>query len=118
MKPMTATAALVLAFAGAACSQETTQPASEAAAPEVTSAAATEDDLGEFNLMIPGDDAADNDEFGGFNLSIPGEEADDILLPGSSVTESTFGDIETIPAQAPSLEPPVEDDLIRIDPED
>lgn len=122
MRPLTATTALVLAFAGTACSQEDAQPSSEAA-PEVIAASASDDDTGGFNLMMPGDDAAGSGGYDGFNLSIPGEDAGNgILLPERAEGDSALSDVPefaTPQGPAPAAEsPPPADDLIRIDPAD
>ena len=113
MKPMTVTAALVLALAGAACSQET-PPASDAA-PELAEASTPAEAPSGFNLMIPGSDDTDTSSTGGFNLSLPGDETEDVLLPENSISESTFGDADVLPSPEPLPEAEPADEIIRLD---
>ena len=115
MKPMTTLAALTLAFAGTACSQEKTATVAEVAPVATPASATTEESNGGFNLMIPGEDTAEGDAYDGFNLSIPGEdEGDALLLPEDAQGDAAFNDIGEI--DVPELPAPEsEDDVIRLD---
>jgi len=126
MKPITAFSILALALAGAACSQASEEATvTQASAPvvaqsaSVSEAAATDDDMGGFNLMVPGE-ADTSDDLGGFNLSIPGDEGDDLGIPADVLTDDPLADLPSIEAPnvplgtSPTDALKTEDDVIRL----